>query len=184
MNKIEEFLFNISGYKPKIKEGQFLVNESILIQADEAYQKKDFDIAIRIWTKYAGLNSGVCLVKLAGCYWKGTGVEIDYKKSFNLLLKGTLLSGGAQNYFNIGVAYQVGGFIDKNLYNSFFFYACCNHYSDHDDELKTLSKQRMDDLYIELDSESKKIADLLLNFIERGYEPAAMSIAVDLMESL
>jgi hypothetical protein len=27
MNKIEDFLFSISGYKPRIKEGEFFVNE-------------------------------------------------------------------------------------------------------------------------------------------------------------
>jgi len=184
MNKIEDFLFSISGYKPRIKEGQFIVSESILTQADEAYENKDFETCIKIWTKYSGLNSGICLIKLAGCYWEGSGVEVDYKKSFNLLQKGAILNGGAQNYFNLGVGYQLGGFIDKDLYKSFFFYTCSNHYSESDTELKSASKERMDEIYKELNEEEIKIADSLLGAIEAGFEPAGMSVLLELLDSL
>jgi hypothetical protein len=184
MKKIEDFLFSISGYKPRIKEGQFFVNESILTQADEAYENKDFETSIKIWTKYAGLNSGVCLKKLAGCYWEGSGVEVDYKKSFNLLQKRTILVGRAQNYFNLGVGYQLGGFIDKNLYKSFFFYTCSNHYSDNDSELKSVARDRMNEVYKELSQEDIKIADSLLSAIDAGFGPAGMSVAVELLETL
>ena len=185
MNKIEDFLFSISGYKPRIKEGQFFVNESILTQADEAYENKDFETSIKIWTKYAGLNSGVCLIKLAGCYWQGSGVEVDYKKSFDLLQKGTLLSGGAQNYFNLGIAYQSGGFTEQNYYKSFFFYVCAFHYSLEDEiDLKNKSKDRMDEIYQLLNDKDKKTADILLRAIERGFEPAGMSVAIELLDSL
>ena len=184
MKKIDDFLFNISGYKPRIKEGQFIVSESILLEADQAFENKEYEKCVQLWTRYSNLNSGVCLVKLAGCYWEGCGVQVDYKKSFDLLQKGTLLIGGAQNYFNLGVGYQLGGFVEKNLYSSFFFYLCANHYSENEDELNHLSKEKMDEVYKELNDEQRQKADSLLGAVKAGFEPAGMSVALELLESL
>jgi hypothetical protein len=185
MNKIEDFLFKISGYKPKLREGQFIVSESILYQANEAYEKNDYETCTKIWTKYANLNNGICLLRLSECYWKGYGVDIDYQKSFELLQKGTLLQGGTQNYFNLGIAYQTGGFSEQNYYKSYFFYVCAFHYSLEDEiNLKNDSKTRMEEVYKLLSDEERVTADLLLRAIDTGFEPAGMSVAVDLLETL
>jgi hypothetical protein len=71
MNKIDEFLFKISGFKPDIKDGQFIVSDSLISKADGAYNQKNYEIAVSIWEKFANLNSGICLVKLAGAYLGG-----------------------------------------------------------------------------------------------------------------
>jgi hypothetical protein len=185
MNKIDEFLFKISGYKPDIKDGQFIVSDSLISKADEAYNQKNYEIAVRIWEKFANLNSGICLVKLAGAYWEGNGVQLDYKKSFNLLIKGTLLIGGTQNYFNLAVGYQLGGFTDKNLYHSFFFYTCAEHYAREDEvDLKNQSKERKEEIYKELSNDDRNKADSLVKAVSMGFEPAGMSVAVDLLETL
>jgi len=185
MNKIEDFLFKISGYKPKLREGQFIVSESILYQANEAYEKNDYETCTKIWTKYANLNNGISLLRLAECYWKGLGLDVDIKKSFDLLQKGTLLEGGTQNYFNLGVAYQIGDFTEQNYFRSYFFYVCAFHYSLEDEiDLKNKSKERKDEIYQLLDKEDSKKADLLLRAIDNGYEPAGMSVAVELLDSL
>jgi len=185
MNKIDEFLFKISGYKPNINDGQFIISESLLSKADEAYNQKDYQTAVSIWEKYANLNSGICLVKLAGAYWEGHGVPLDYIKSFKLLIKGTLLIGGAQNYFNLAIGYQLGGFTDKNLYYSYFFYTCAEHYASEDEiDLRNQSKERKDEIYKELSNDDRQKADSLIKAISLGFEPAGMSVAVDLIETL
>ncbi|MEI6760876.1 MAG: hypothetical protein WCO22_10560 [Betaproteobacteria bacterium] len=185
MKKIEEFLFKISGFKPRLREGQFIVNESILQQANEAYDNNDYETCTRIWEKYANLNNGVSLLRLAECYWKGLGLDIDIKKSFDLLQKGTLLEGGTQNYFNLGIAYQIGDFIEQNYFRSYFFYLCAFHYSLGDEiDLSNKSKERMNEVYQMLDEEDSKKADLLLIAIDKGYEPAGMSVAVELLDTL
>jgi len=185
MNRIDDFLFKISGYKPRLREGQFIVDESILFQANEAYESQDYETCIRIWTKYANLNNGISLLRLSQCYWIGSGVDVNYEKSFDLLKKATLLIGGTQNYFNLGVGYQVGLSSEQSNYKSFFFYVCAFHHSlENEIDLKDESKQRMDEVYKLLNDEDKQKADLLLGAIDSGFIPAGMDVALELLHSL
>jgi len=185
MKRIEEFLFKISGYQPRLREGQFVVNESILKKADEAYDNGDYETCTKIWLRYANLNNGVSLLRLAECYWRGFGVDSDVKKSFELLQKGTFLVGGAQNYFNLGVGYQMGGFVAQDYLKSYFFYVCASFYSNDDEiDLKKKSEERMVEVYKLLGDVDTEKADLILRAIDRGYEPAGMGIADEILGSL
>jgi hypothetical protein len=96
-----------------------------------------------------------------------------------------LLIGGTQNYFNLAIGYQLGGFTDKNLYYSYFFYTCAEHYASEDEvDLKNQSKERKEKIYKELSNGDRNKADLLTKAVSMGFEPAGMSVAVDLLETL
>jgi len=62
---------------------------------------------------------------------------------------------------------------------------CAFHYSLEDEiDLSNKSKERMNEVYQMLNEEDSKKADLLLIAVDKGYEPAGMSVAVELLDTL
>ena len=75
--------------------------------ADDAYERKDYATALRIWTQLAEKNDPDAQIRIGGMYADGLGVARDYQAAANWFLRAAR-QGSARAQYNLGSMYYHG----------------------------------------------------------------------------
>lgn len=88
--------------------------EELLLSAEKKYSDKDYDEAVKLWSRAAAFGNAVAQRKLGRCYCNGDGVAQDYKEAFNWYRKAAE-QGDAEAQYEIGNLYCDGKGVDQNI---------------------------------------------------------------------
>jgi len=179
---IDNIILKLTDARPKLTDGVFHIDRSIIDALLKRYEEGDFAYVEKQCIKFAALNCGECCQLLATLYWQVDGYKNE-RKSIYWLKRAAFLEGGAQNLFNLAIINSMDDFSPTNYLLAAVLYLSASQQYDEGQENKRIAMERAKKLYEKLNEDGKNKFDLALHATGLGINLLGTGIIFDYLTS-
>ena len=165
----EEFEYVVKCYELCMNQGYGVAANNIgAMYYNGRYFKQDIFKAIEYYEAACSMMDQLAFSNLGYCYYYGgDGLDIDYKKAYEVFDEGALLFDDSNCLYKLGDMYRYGYYVSKDYIKAFRLYiralGCLRENDERDNEITADIRMRLGECFLEGIGTERDVVEALFN---------------------